>query len=137
MSTIRQQRTAERIRTILSELVLRDLRDPRLQDLTITDVTIDRELLYADIFVNALGDDSREEEVMLALQGAKGFMRKELARRLTLRTVPNLHFHWDLLPAQAERVSRLLDNLEIPPDPESPEVANPDRPVNSTIDEEG
>ena len=72
MSKIRQQRTAEQIRIILSELVLRQISDPRLQGLTITDVTIDRELQYADIYVNALGDDSREDDVMAALQGAKG-----------------------------------------------------------------
>ena len=72
MSKIRQQRTAEQIRIILSELMLRQMRDPRLQDLTITDVTIDRELQYADVYVNALGDDARETEVMAALHGCMG-----------------------------------------------------------------
>jgi ribosome-binding factor A len=49
MSKIRQKRTADHIQTILSELLIRDMRDPRLQGLTITDVRIDRELQYADI----------------------------------------------------------------------------------------
>ncbi|MFZ0546870.1 MAG: 30S ribosome-binding factor RbfA [Candidatus Promineifilaceae bacterium] len=114
MSKIRQQRTADHIQTILSELLVRDMRDPRLQGLTITDVRIDRELQYADIYINALGDDSREEEVMAALEKAAGFMRRDLARQLSLRTVPQLHFHWDPTLAHAERISELLDNLEIP-----------------------
>jgi len=121
MSKIRQQRTAEQIRIILSELVLRDLRDPRLQGLTITGVQIDRELLYADVYVNALGDESREEDVMIALQGASGYLRRELAGRLTMRTVPHLHFHWDPTLAHAARIDQLLDNLNIPTETESDE----------------
>lgn len=114
MSKIRQRRTAEQIKIILSELILRGTRDPRLQELTITDVTIDRELQYADVYVNALGDDAREADVMAALQGARGYFRHELAGRLDLRTVPQLHFHWDPTLAHAEHISQLLDSLEIP-----------------------
>jgi ribosome-binding factor A len=116
VSKIRQKRTAERIRTILSTLILRDIRDPRLQGLTFTEVLIDRELQFADVYVNALGDDSREVEVMKALVGATGYMRRELARRMSLRTTPNLHFHWDPSLAHAERIGQLLDNLDIPDD---------------------
>jgi ribosome-binding factor A len=118
MSKIRQRRIAEKIRAVLSELILRESRDPRLQDLTFTDVRIDRELQYADIYVNALGDDSREQEVMSALEGAKGFFRRELAGRIRMRTVPHLHFHWDPTLARAERLNTLLDSLDIPPEPE-------------------
>lgn len=114
MSKIRQQRTAEQIRVILSELVLREIRDPRIRDITITEVRIDRELLYADIYVNALGDESRKHEVLSALDGAKGYLRRELAARLDMRMVPNLHFHWDPTLEHAEHISQLLDSLEIP-----------------------
>ena len=115
MSKIRQKRTAEQIRTILGELVLREMRDPRLQDLTFTEVKLDRELQYADIYVNALGDDAREKEVMDALEGAKGYLRRELAGRLRTRTVPQLHFHWDPTLAHAEHIGQVLDGLDIPP----------------------
>ena len=115
MSKIRRKRTAEQIRTIFSELMLRDMRDPRLQDLTFTEVRLDRELQYADVYVNALGDDAREKEVMDALQGAKGYLRRELASRLQGRTVPQLHFHWDPTLAHAEHIGQLLDGLDIPP----------------------
>lgn len=114
MGKIRQQRTAEQIKIILSQLAMRDLHDPRLRDLTITDVKIDRELQYADVYINALGDESREAEVMTALEGATGYLRRELAGRLPLRTVPILHFHWDPTLAHAERINQLLDSLEIP-----------------------
>ncbi len=117
MSKIRQQRTAEQIRVILSDLVLRDLNDPRLQGLTITGVKIDRELTHADIYVNALGDDTREAEVMAALSRAAGFFRHELAGRLRIRTVPNLHFHWDPTLAHAVRIDELLASIDIPAPP--------------------
>jgi ribosome-binding factor A len=115
MSKIRQQRTAEQIQMILSELMLREMNDPRLQDLTITEVTIDRELMYADVYVNALGDDSRETAVMQALEKATGFFRHELAQRLRLRATPQLHFHWDATLAHIQEVDRILNNLVIPP----------------------
>jgi ribosome-binding factor A len=99
---------------ILSTLAIRDMRDPRLQGITITAVEIDRELQYADVYVNALGDDSRKEEVMAALGSATGYLRSELASRITLRTTPHLHFHWDPSIAHAEYIGQLLDNLDIP-----------------------
>jgi ribosome-binding factor A len=114
MSKVRQQRTAEQIKVILSELLLRSVRDPRLEEVTVTDVAIDRELMYADIYVNALGDETRQAEVMQALDKASRFLRRELAGRLRLRHVPNLNFHWDPSLARGEYISQLLDSLEIP-----------------------
>lgn len=115
MSKIRQQRTAEQIQIILSELMLREMNDPRLQELTITAVTIDRELQYADVYVHALGDETRQTAVIQALDKAAGFFRHELAQRLRLRTTPQLHFHWDATLAHIQEVNRILDNLVIPP----------------------
>ncbi len=115
MSKIRQQRTAEQLRIIFSELFLRELSDPRLHGLTVTDVKIDRELEHADIYVSALGDESREDEVMKALSSAEGFLRRELAGRVRMRKVPQLHFHWDATLAQMQEVESILDNLDIPP----------------------
>lgn len=119
MSKIRQQRTAEQIQIILSELSQRHLNDPRLLDLTITEVTIDRELQSADVYVNALADESRRADVMLALGKASGFLRRELASRLSLRTAPQLHFHWDPRLAHAEEIDRILNDLQIPPEEET------------------
>ncbi len=116
MSKIRQERTAEDIRIIISDLLFREVSDPRLQDLTITRVLIDRELQHANIYVNALGDESRKNEVMQALKKAGGFFRYELAQRTSLRTVPELQFHWDPTLAYAEEVDEILSSIEIPPE---------------------
>lgn len=115
MSKIRQQRTADQIQRILSELVLRHMNDPRLLDLTITEVMIDRELKYADVYVQALGDETRQNDVMDALEKAIGYFRHELASRMRLRTTPQLHFHWDPRLAHAEEIEKILGELDIPP----------------------
>ena len=130
MSKIRQERTAEEIRMILSDLLRRDVGDPRLMDLTVTRVLIDRELQHANVYVNALGDESRQKEVMRALVKAGGFFRYELAQRMSLRTVPELHFHWDPTLAYAEEVDQILAGLDIlPEDEDSPENESPSSPT--------
>ena len=111
MSKIRQERTAEQIRMILSDLLNREVSDPRLQDLTVTRVEVDRELQVANVYLNALGDESRDAEVMQALDKAGGFLRYELAQRMSVRTVPELRFHWDLTLAYADEVDQILKEL--------------------------
>lgn len=114
MSKIRQQRTAEQIQYILSELFLREMNDPRLQAVSVTEVTIDRELEHADVYINALGDESRQEDVMAALENAAGFLRREVVTRMRLRKAPQLHFHWDPRLEHMQEVEDILNNLDIP-----------------------
>lgn len=116
--SIKQDRIQERIRIILSETLLREVSDPRLQGLTVTDVAIDNELMYATVYVNALGDESREEEVMQALERANGFLRRQVGQGLTTRNTPELHFKWDASLAYGERINQILDGLDIPTDDE-------------------
>ncbi len=116
MGKIKQERTSGQIRKILSQLILRDVADPRLQGITITDVELDPELLFAKVYVNALGEEDRQAEVMFALQHAKGFLRREVARRVHLRKAPELIFRWDASLERSERINALLSTLEIPPE---------------------
>ena len=114
MSSIKQDRMGERIQAILSELLLREVADPRLKHITVTGVKIDHELMYANVYINALGDESREKEVLLGLERAKGFLRREVAKRVRLRSAPELHFHWDTTLERGERMHRLIDALDLP-----------------------
>jgi ribosome-binding factor A len=108
-------RVAGRIRQILSVLILREVADPRLQGLTVTEVEIDAELMYARVYINALGEEERMPEIMSALKQAKGFLRREVGKRLSLRRVPDIGFYWDQSLDRGARMDRLLDTLEIPP----------------------
>jgi ribosome-binding factor A len=113
--SIKQDRVAGRIRQILSVLILREVSDPRLQGLTVTDVEIDPELMYARVYVNALGEEARMPEIMGALKQAKGFLRREVGKRLSLRRVPDMGFFWDESLDRGARMDSLLNQLEIPP----------------------
>src|SRR5579859_2422212 len=115
--TLKQERMADRIREILSSLILLDVTDPALQGITVTEVTLDLELEYAEVFVNALGDDSREREVMAGLKRANGFLRHELGKRIRLRRVPALRFHWDITLSRGEAIEEALDRLRDDPEP--------------------
>lgn len=119
MSKIRQQRVAEGLRAELMDLLQNELRDPRLNLVTITDVTIDRELRHASVFVSALAGPEEQRQIMKALEGATGFLRREIARRIHLRTVPELRFRWDPSLERGERIGQILDHLEIPPEENS------------------
>ena len=119
--SIKQDRAAERVRTILSELLLREIADPRLQNITVTDVKLDPELKFADIYVNALGDEGRRQEVMEGLARAQGFLRREVGKSVRFRNVPELHFHWDFTLERGEHLNKLISSLDIPPEEPVPD----------------
>lgn len=92
-------------------MLLRDLNDPRLRSISVTDVTVDRELSYADVFVSALEGSTRSAEVLAGLEAASGYVRRELSKRIDLRSFPRLRFHWDPTPESADRIERALAEL--------------------------
>jgi ribosome-binding factor A len=108
---IRLQRIADRIRQDLSEMLVREVADPRLSGISVTDVKVDRELAFADIFVSAVEGHERSKEVLEGLRSAAGFLRHELAARVDLRVIPVLRFHWDPTPERADHIERLLASL--------------------------
>jgi ribosome-binding factor A len=110
-STVRQKRVADRLQAVISELIQREMNDPRLELVTVTRVIIDRELEYANVFVCTVGDETRQAEVLKVLTGAHGFIRREVGRRVQLRRTPEVIFHWDVAPDKGEQVEQLLDQL--------------------------
>ncbi len=132
---IRQKRVADRLLQEISSLLL-GMNDPRLSLVTVTVVNIDRELEHANVFVSTVGDEARRKEVMLVLNGAKGYIRREVSHRVQLRRAPDLLFHWDPSPEKAEYISQILDELKsggpaapsaaVPPEPK-PETPNDDQ----------
>lgn len=110
-SGTRLQRIADRIRQELSELLIREISDPRLKQIYVTDVKVDRELAYADIFVSAIEGVSRSADVLAGLESASGFIKRNLASRVELRAFPRLRFHWDMTPENADRIEKRLAEL--------------------------
>ena len=110
-SGIRLQRIADRVRQELSEMLIQEISDPRLKLIYVTDVKVDKELAYADIYVSAVEGVTRSEEILAGLESASGFIRRTLAGRVDLRVFPRLRFHWDPTPEHADHIERLLAQM--------------------------
>ena len=95
-------------------LVMGQINDPRLIGVFITDVKVDRELSFANIFVSAIGGEETSESILKGLEHASGFLRSTLAKRIELRSFPRLRFFWDPTPERAERIERLIDSISEP-----------------------
>jgi ribosome-binding factor A len=105
----RGRRIADQIQRELSEIIRLELKDPRVDLITITDVEVTQDNSHAKIFFTALGEPVQQEVAAKALEHAAGFLRSTLAKRIKLRTVPQLHFHYDVSVERGMRLSRLID----------------------------
>jgi len=108
----RKDRIGDLVRAELADLLRREMRDPRVQLATVTRVSVSRDLSYADIGVSALGSEAERAATVEALVHARGFLRRELAHRLSLRTTPELRFHLDRGAEHSRKISDLLETLD-------------------------
>lgn len=112
MPTIRQARVGEMIKRDLSEIIQKEMRDPRLAMLSVTDVDVARDFSIAKVFVSVVGNPEEKAAALKALQGAAGFLRGHLGRMLELRTVPVLVFRYDTGIERGARMYELLRSEE-------------------------
>lgn len=103
----RPRRVGDLIRRELAELLAREVADPRLAGVVVSDVEVSRDLAHARIYV-FVPTGSEAEQVMAGLRAAGGFLRRALAPRLRLRVVPHLHFDQDTSMDNADRIDALL-----------------------------
>ncbi len=92
-------------------MMLKEISDPRLRQVFVTDVRVDRELAFADVYVSAVEGSSRSAEILQGMESAGGFLRRELSARIELRTFPRLRFHWDPTPENADHIEKLLAQI--------------------------
>ncbi|HEX7432485.1 MAG TPA: 30S ribosome-binding factor RbfA [Anaerolineaceae bacterium] len=132
----RLQRIGDRIREDLSEIILLKMNDPRLSGISVTDVKVDRELAFADVYVSVVEGIARAKEVIMGLEHANGFLRHELAARVELRVFPRLRFHWDPTPERADRIEKVLAELRQQPLSDPGQPLSPNSDDLSALDEE-
>jgi ribosome-binding factor A len=102
----RSRRVGEEMHRLLSEILLRDLKDPRAQGVNVTAVEVSRDLSHATVWFSLLDPDADPGPAASALAGAAGLIRGKLGRAMYIRHVPALHFRHD---ESLERGSRLSD----------------------------
>lgn len=106
----RNRRIADQIQRELSELIRLELRDPRVNMVTLTGVEVAPDNSHAKVFFTTLGSEAQVESCQHGLARAAGFLRSQLAGRLALRTVPALHFEYDASIDRGMKLSRLIDD---------------------------
>ncbi len=107
----RTDRVADQIRMEVADILMRKTKDPRVHDVTVTDVELTNDLRIARIYVTTLLDAEAERDVFAGLAKAAGYIRGELGRRLTLRYTPELEFYKDESGPRGDRILSLLDSL--------------------------
>ena len=111
----RIERVNHLIRREISELLQRQVKDPRLGNfVAITEVSTSPDLRYAKVFVSFMGSEGEKQETLKGLEAATGFFRNKLAKNLRLRRIPELSFHWDDSIERGAHLLQLID--EISPD---------------------
>jgi len=113
MTSVRKQRLQEGLRAELSEVIRREMRDPRLREglLSITDVEVSQDYKHAVVYISVLGDEAARAHALAALKGASGLMRGELGRRKSFISVPELQFRYDESMDRGTRVVEVLQQL--------------------------
>ena len=109
----RCDRIADLLQQELADLLLRRVKDPRVEGVTITGVKVSRDLQHARVFYCVMGApaEADREGVAAGLDKAKGFLRHELAKRLHMRYLPQLEFQYDASFDYGEKIERLLKEL--------------------------
>lgn len=108
----RTERINAQLREEISDLLLREVKDPRLEGLvTVTQVEVSPDLAHARVFVSILGQEDEKRSALTALQSAAPFLRHELLRRLRVRTVPSLSFRLDESMQRAAEITEIIQGV--------------------------
>ncbi|WIV10903.1 30S ribosome-binding factor RbfA [Proteiniborus sp. MB09-C3] len=113
MSLKRLGRISEEIKKIVSNVIMSELKDPRISSMTsVTDVEVTRDLRYAKIYISVLGSQLDKEETLKGLESGKGFIRKEIGKNLNLRYTPEPLFYLDKSIEHGFKISKLLNDMK-------------------------
>lgn len=110
----RMVRVNEEVKVELSNIIQREVKDPRIDSLvSVTAVDTTGDLKECKVYISVLGNDEKRSQTMEGLRSSAGFIRRELARRLNLRNTPNLHFMLDTSIERGIEMSKLIDDVRV------------------------
>ncbi|MFI5358734.1 MAG: 30S ribosome-binding factor RbfA [Halanaerobiales bacterium] len=112
MAKMRAERLAELIKQEISDIIFREVKDPRIGFLSITDVEVSGDLRNANIYVSVYGTEEERKSTLEGLEKAKGFIRKLLGERITVYHTPELSFHYDQSIEYGAYINKLLDKVK-------------------------
>jgi len=113
MSSKRTARISEEIKKIVSSMILKELKDPRIATMTtVTDVEVTNDLRYVKIFISVLGSNKEKKDTLEALKSASGYIRKEIGKKMKLRYIPEPIFNTDNSIENGIYISKLIDSIK-------------------------
>jgi ribosome-binding factor A len=120
----RSEKLAETIHETISSVLSRGLNDPRIGFVTIIAVEVIDDLSLARVYFTVIGDDTAKKNTEAGLNSAKGFLRKELGRVLTIRHIPELIFKYDHSQEYGNRIDSILREIATEHDGDDPKHSN-------------
>ncbi len=106
----RTRRIGEQIQRELAQLIQHEIKDPRMGKMvSVSAVEVSRDLAHAKVYITQMMDDHDRKDTLIALNSAAGFLRSEIGKRLSARTVPQLHFFYDDSIERGGELSALID----------------------------
>jgi ribosome-binding factor A len=108
----RSQRVADLIQHEVSSILLLDITDPRVEMVTVTGVKVSDDLSHAIVFYSVIGDDERWSEVKAGLASSRGYVKRELGRRVKMKHIPDVKFCEDRTLEQGGRIDDILSHLD-------------------------
>ncbi len=113
MATRRVLKAAEAIREVVSMAILTELRDPRVENVTVTGVEVAPDMRNAKVLVSIMGDEGRQQLCLRGLSNSAGFLQSKIAKRIDTRYTPRLTFEIDDGVKKSLEVGRILHELEL------------------------
>ena len=111
MTTRRTQKAASAIREVVSMAILADLKDPRVRNVTVTQVEVSGDMRQAKIYVSIMGDETKQSLCLRGLQNSAGFLQSKISDRIDTRYTPKLEFVLDLGVKHSIEIARLLHQV--------------------------
>ena len=107
----RTRRVSEQMQRELAQLIREEINDPRVGSMvTVSAVDVSRDFGHAKVYITILDDQQDRKETIGILNKAAGFLRHEIGSRMTMRTIPQLHFHYDESIERGSHLSSLIDS---------------------------
>jgi ribosome-binding factor A len=120
----RSEKVADLIQKEISQMLVKSLKDPRIGFVTITKVSVSEDCRFAKVYFSVSGTLAERERSMKGLDSAKGFVRKELGRRIRLRYTPEILFQFDPSIEYAIHMGELIQTIQQGKEPNGDEEGN-------------
>ncbi|MFW6273827.1 MAG: 30S ribosome-binding factor RbfA [Halanaerobium sp.] len=121
MANNRAIRVGELLKEEISHIILREMKDPRIAFVSVTDVEVSGDLRHAKVFISVYGTDKEKEETMQGLKKARGYIRKLIGERVKIHHTPELLFRYDDSIEHGVHISEIINDLK-----ENGEIKEPD-----------